>query len=79
MPIGLSAPEINVTLDAGYSCTSTVCKGNFQEMSEMSALYYSVSIFAKNLLMDGYSEEQVCSNRTSKASIAILDIHTHSN
>ena len=30
----------------------------------MSALYYSVMVTAKNLLTDGYSERQVCSNTT---------------
>ena len=30
----------------------------------MSALYYSVKVTAKNLLTDGYSERQVCSNTT---------------
>ena len=76
MPIKLSAPEINVTLGAGDSCTNTVCKGDFKETSEMSALYYSVSVFAKNLLMDGYSEEKICSNRMSKANIYyVYDLH----
>ena len=73
MPFGLSAPEINVTLGAGDSnvCTNTLCKKEFQETTNMLALYYSVSVFAKNLLMNGYSEGQMCSYRTSEKNVIL--------
>ena len=66
VPFGLTAPEINLTLDASnyMVCTSTKCKADFQSASQLTALSYDVSIVAKNSLNDGYSEHQVCSNMT---------------
>ena len=66
VPIGISAPAINVTLGAfDHSvCSSTKCKHDFQSTSDMSALHYSVYVIAKNILPDGYSEGRICSNLT---------------
>ena len=64
VPIGVAAPAINLTLEASNSsvCIADTCKVDFQSISNMTALYYSVHVTAKNLLIDGYSEGQVCSN-----------------
>ena len=66
VPIGIAAPAINASLGASDSsiCTDTKCEYNFQRSSEMSALYYSLYVTAKNLLSDGYSDRQICSNLT---------------
>ena len=66
VPIGISAPAINVTLEAfDHSvCSSTKCKHDFQSTSDMSALHYSVHVIAKNILPDGYSDGRICSNLT---------------
>ena len=66
VPVGIVAPAINASLGASDShvCTDTKCEYDFQRSSQMSALYYSVYVTAKNLLSDGYSERQICSNLT---------------
>ena len=64
VPIGITAPAINVTLSAfDHSvCSSTKCKHDLQSTSDMSALHYSVYVIAKNILPHGFSEKQICNN-----------------
>ena len=74
VPIGLTAPAINVTLSAldRSVCSSTKCEHDFPSTTDMSALHYSVYVIAKNILSDGYSEAQICSNvKISEYSVCV--------
>ena len=65
VPISVSAPAINVSVGATDETVCTnVCEYQFQNTTEMLALYYSVFVIAKNILADGYSESELCSNKT---------------
>ena len=69
-------PLGNVTLDANDSsiCSFAVCKYSFKGTTETLD---SIHITAKNLLPEGYSESQVCSNTTiSKINQLIVIIAT---
>ena len=52
-----------MTIEAndGAVCSRTSCKYDYQVKTD-TVDYYEVSITTKNLLTDGYSETQVCSN-----------------
>ena len=62
VPIGISVPEINITLDARneHLCNNT-CHHTFHNTSGMLAVYYSWILSAKNDLLDGYSDIKMCS------------------
>ena len=61
LPIGNSFSEINTTLVAN---DDNVYGGMhhhiFNSVAEMTALYYSILVFAKNILIEGYSEKRLC-------------------
>ena len=63
VPNGVAAPEINMTLEAH---DESVCNGNchytFNDFTGMTALYYSITVIAKNVLHHGYSEGRMCNN-----------------
>ena len=40
-----------------------MCTHVFQPTSEMTALYYSVFVTAKNILVDGYGQRKLCSSK----------------
>ena len=58
-----SAPELNVTLegDDDTVCKS-ICQYTFQNMTDLTALHYSVFITAQNVLYNGHSERKICNS-----------------
>ena len=74
VPIGVTAPTINIIIDNDLSTCGDVCSYVFQPTSEMTALHYSVFVTAKNILIDGYGESTICSSQA--ISKGILYSHT---
>ena len=64
VPIAVAAPTINITIHNDISSCGAECMYIFQNTTEMTALYYSVFVTAKNILIDGYGESTICSNQT---------------
>ena len=58
-------PLINITFEANDSsiCSNFSCKYEYEILNQKSKSDYSVSIMAKNILADGYSQKQECNNR----------------
>ena len=79
IPTQLAGQEVNVTLEANDNgqCISTICQYTFQTMTEMTGLYYSFYISAKNILFDGYSTRRICNNMPICKMIIFLIQHTY--
>ena len=61
--IGVSAPEVNVTLEGdNHKVCNNGCQYTFQNMTQWTALHYSVFVTAKNVLHNGYSEGRICNS-----------------
>ena len=73
VPIAATAPLINITIRASDDdVCKTKCKYTLWDNNEMSALYYSVFVTAKNILSDGYGEGKTCSNKTISKELVLI-------